>query len=948
MSTSVFSRTPTVTAFDSRGLILRDIAYHRAPDALDVTHERITRHRYDALGYLTHSADPRLHETGLANFMYHNDLAGSVLRAQSTDAGNTITLNDAARRSVMIITNLRTAEDGMEAKDQAVTRIYTYEDASLPGRPLAITEQAGEIVRVTERFVYAGNTDAEKASNLAGACVSHYDTCGLMQTDSISLTGGPLSVTRRFLKDAQDPEVAADWLGEDAFTWNQLLVAQSEGYTTLTTADATGAVLTSTDAKGNVQRVAYDLAGLMSGNWLTLDGGQEKVIVKSRTYSATGQKLREVHGNSVVTTYTYEPRTQRLSGLRTERPAGHAFGPKLLQDLHHEYDPVGNVLNVRNDAEQDLFWRNQKVSPQTTYVYDSLYQLVCATGREMSDAGRQGSGLPASTTFLPVVGTSYTNYTRTYRYDNAGNLTQVRHGAPATNNRYTIDITVSDKSNRGVLSTLAENPAQVDTLFRAGGQQAQLLPGQHLVWTMRNELLKVSPVQRDNAASDEESYRYDADSQRVLKVHVQKTKANTRTQWTRYLPGLELCATESGATETESLQVIKVGVAGQARVRVLHWDMGRPDDIRNDQVRYSLDNLLGNNGLELDDDGKVICREEYYPYGGTAILATRSASEVKYKTIRYCYKERDATGLYYYGYRYYQPWAGRWLSTDPAGPVDGMNTFSYVSNNPASSVDRDGRMLKRITSFRFGEAASPVIASFEQHYRSPMEGQYRSRDEIQLEQDRKTLELLNSRDNRIESQILTEYIEGGNNTYKTINDHMRGIESSNRAERKSHALSAAVESLKDYPGVAFRALHVPENVYGAKIKKNDVIFDAGFMSASAVAHNAINWLETWASDFAHGNPQKVMLIFDETVPKKMAAGGMLPDHLLIPPKTYVKVKEIHKITTSGLYPELTAVRLKHAENHTRHTIKNIFSGDVSLSAIDGSWLAKVRERMQRR
>nr|WP_254867002.1 RHS repeat-associated core domain-containing protein [Salmonella enterica] len=29
--------------------------------------------------------------------------------------------------------------------------------------------------------------------------------------------------------------------------------------------------------------------------------------------------------------------------------------------------------------------------------------------------------------------------------------------------------------------------------------------------------------------------------------------------------------------------------------------------------------------------------------------------------------------MYYYGYRYYQPWAGRWTSADPAGAVDGLN-----------------------------------------------------------------------------------------------------------------------------------------------------------------------------------------------------------------------------------------------------------------------------------
>ncbi|VFS15006.1 RHS repeat-associated core domain [Enterobacter cancerogenus] len=115
---------------------------------------------------------------------------------------------------------------------------------------------------------------------------------------------------------------------------------------------------------------------------------------------------------------------------------------------------------------------------------------------------------------------------------------------------------------------------------------------------------------------------------------------------------------QSGNTETESLEVISVGEAGRAQVRVLHWANGKPDGIDNDQVRYSYDNLTGSSGLELDGNGKVISTEEYYPYGGTAVWTARSAVEAGYKTVRYSGKERDATGLYCYGYRYYQPWAG--------------------------------------------------------------------------------------------------------------------------------------------------------------------------------------------------------------------------------------------------------------------------------------------------
>lgn len=682
-------KTPSVTVLDNRSLTVRDIAYCRHPGSPDVTSERITRHQYDARGFLTQSADPRLHDAGLVNFTYLTDLAGSVLRTVSVDAGTTVALNDAAGRPFMALSNISTTDDGKEDRSQAVTRTWQYEDAELPGRPVSVTEQTtGDAARITERFVYAGSRDAEKARNLAGQCVSHYDTAGLTQSDSVALTGVPLSVTRRLLKDADNPDTVADWQGADAPAWNDRLTAET--FTTRTTANATGAVLTTTDAKGNVQRVAYDVAGLLSGSWLTLKNGREQGIVKSLTYSAAGQKLREVHGNGVVTTYEYEPETQRLTGIKTARPDGHASGTKVLQDLRYEYDPVGNVLKITNDAEETRFWRNQKVMPEKAYVYDSLYQLVSATGREMANAGQQGSHLASAAVPLPTDSSAFTNYTRTYSYDSAGNLTQVRHSAPATDNSYTTNITVSDKSNRGVLRTLTEKPSDVDALFTAGGQQTQLLPGQPLIWTARNALLRVTPVVRDGGADDSESYRYGAGSQRILKVSIQQTKTRRQTQRVLYLPGLELRTSKADSTETQSLQVITAGEAGRAQVRVLHWERGKPADIGNDQTRYSYDNLTGSSQLELDGEGNIISLEEYYPYGGTAVWTARNQTEVDHKTIRYSGKERDATGLYYYGYRYYQPWAGRWLSSDPAGTVDGLNLFRMCRNNPVTFKDNDG------------------------------------------------------------------------------------------------------------------------------------------------------------------------------------------------------------------------------------------------------------------
>ncbi|MEM8025432.1 RHS repeat domain-containing protein [Morganella morganii] len=660
-------KTPSVTVLSNRRQAVRNIGYHRHPDTPDKTDERITRHQFDARGFLQQSADPRMQASGLSNFRYITSLSGQVLRTESADAGTSLTLNDAAGRPATSISQIRT-DNGQDVRSRAVTQTFRYEGADSAGRPLSIAEQtAGQKVQVTERFVYAGNSEAEKAKNLAGVCTHHYDPAGLMQTESIALTGVPLSVTRQLLKDADNPDTRVNW--PEA---NPDSALSAEKYTTQTIADATGAVLNTTDAAGHQQRVTYDIAGLLSTSRVTVKGGAEKIIIKSVEYSAAGQKLREEHGNGVVTTYTYEPQTQRLIAVKTEHPAR----KNVFQDLRYEYDPVGNVLCVTNDAEETRFWHNQKVVPENRYTYDTLYQLVSATGREMANAGQQSGSLPDISPFDKA---SYTNYTRNYIYDRAGNMTQIRHSAPVTGNNYTTDITVSQRSNRAVPKTMADTPEKAEALFTPGGQQTQLQPGQTLSWTARGELQQVTQVVRNGAAGDRESYRYDAGSQRILKTAVQKAGNSTQTQQVIYLPGLEL---RSGK---ENYQVICAGVAGRAQVRLLHWPDGKKD-----HQRFSYDNLIGSSGLETDGDGKLLSQEEYYPFGGTAVLVADADSGIDYKTHRYSGKERDATGLYYYGYRYYQPWAGRWLSSDPAGTVDGLNLFRMVRNNPVRYRDSDG------------------------------------------------------------------------------------------------------------------------------------------------------------------------------------------------------------------------------------------------------------------
>ena len=66
-------------------------------------------------------------------------------------------------------------------------------------------------------------------------------------------------------------------------------------------------------------------------------------------------------------------------------------GTRILQDLHNTYDPVGNITRQLDDAQKTIFYGGQKVNAQSNYLYDSLYRLIEAEGREHT--GQAGTNL---------------------------------------------------------------------------------------------------------------------------------------------------------------------------------------------------------------------------------------------------------------------------------------------------------------------------------------------------------------------------------------------------------------------------------------------------------------------------------------------------------------------------------------------------------------------------
>nr|WKF56137.1 hypothetical protein HUO10_000585 [Paraburkholderia busanensis] len=613
------------------------------------------------------------------NASTQSSLSGMSLRSDGVDAGWSVELHDV---------------EGRVFWSQDSRGTVTRTEFDVLGRPVAVYEQleaADE--RVAERLIY-GDSDISVSAgpeddNLRGELVRHYDAAGMIAWPGFTLLGAPTGSAQQLLPDA---EGQSDWQGDDEGAWQASLA--KEIYTSATQYDALGAPLVETDARGNQKRFEHDIAGAVCQCYVKLAGSDvEHMLLSSVSYSAAGQMLQETAGNGVMTQYVYESQTQRLVGVTTTRPASDARETQL-QNLSYQYDPVGNILSISNSAQEIRYFRNQAVAAENTYSYDALYQLLSATGRENISAVRQGPALPE-----PAIDTANVrNYTRNYTYDRGGNLYQIVHSAD--NNAYTNTLFVDAGSNRALAQDENGSITQsnIGTYFDARGNVRQMQPGKPLNWNGRNQLQSVVLLDRGGTAdaNDRDVYQYRG-STRVRKQTRTATNVSGniwQVDEVIYLPGLELRTTsidENGSVSTsESLQVVTTQIVGRPQVRVLHWEAGQPSDIPNDQIRYSFDNQIGSVMLELDAEANIITQEEYYPYGGTAVLSASSKNEVKYKVIRYSGKEMDGTGLYYYGIRYYSAWTCRWLNPDPAGMRDGSNLYRMAANNPVKYLDPAG------------------------------------------------------------------------------------------------------------------------------------------------------------------------------------------------------------------------------------------------------------------
>ena len=637
------------------------------------------------------------------------DIAGNLLFQHSMDAGDRWILNDAAGKPMF-------AWDFNQRQDTSNTfidenRLYStiYDELHRPVKQrLRINEENEQLI---EQFIYGEKLNNAVQLNLHGQLYQHYDQSGLITHHSYDFKGNLLKVQKQLTSEYKAPVI--DWQ-ENSPTAE----LEEETFAQITEYDALNRISRLFNwHQETVGRVAvyephYNQRGLLESEDLVVKANKTDsdtgytiedirnvtTPISGITYDAKGQREKVKYGNGTITRYQYDPETYRLVKLQTTRTNSAIEFPEMnnllrdnniLQNLSYTYDPVGNITEINDDAFKPTFYNNQKVKPESKYVYDALYRLIEASGRENRNntAPRQFDPPPIG---LTVNSDAIMGYGEYYSYDPVGNIIKMRHSAKGgswtrryeyyeSNNRLKRTWEGSDNWE----DTNAEN--KITYQYDSHGNMLNLTdtdPKYYMHWDYRDMISSI-----DLGGGGFVFYNYDSEKQRTRKV-IEDLKGNKQSERI-YLGGVEIYKRYDIIEEIESIHLMDGDHQFLLVEDVLE---SKSDEIdKGILYRYQYSNHLGSAVLELNKNAIIISYEEYHPYGTTAFHAKNAGIKAAAKRYRYTGKERDEeSGLYYHGARYYAPWLGGWISCDPKGIQTGIGLYTFVSNNPINRLDFTG------------------------------------------------------------------------------------------------------------------------------------------------------------------------------------------------------------------------------------------------------------------
>ena len=503
---------------------------------------------------------------------------------------------------------------------------------------------------------------------------------------------------------------------------------------------ATGELEQITDANGNVYSFAYDGLGRRTlehdtdrGAWHVSYDASGNAIARrdanqnvTRTeYDALNRPVRIVTQGDKITTYAYDSgangigrpasvTTPDMTRLYHYDARGRTVAQTLSIDGHRwdsafAYDdtdritavtyPDGEVVRTHYDARGFV----HQVTGDADYVTATAYsdqgkptQLSYGNGTHLAYTYYDGAAVD------PLSGSAHSYRLRTanvsggsvtlsleYQYDKVGNIRAlIDHADDQTSQQFTYDSAHRLISASGLYGSRSYQYDAVGNMMSFDDRRYDYGTG--------NRLLNDGLWDYEYDANGNVTTRHQADLVQTLDYdslnRMVRFRGDTVESYT-YGDG-ETRIKKTAADEVTyyiSTDYEEVWTNGQRTEVVKHYRSGDQKVATRDAdgLKYIYPDHLGSSSRMADANGDQVKALWYMPFGGTA----RELGDAKAR-YRYTGKEKDGSGLYYYGARYYDDALARFTAADSILPnaydPQQLNRYAYVRNNPVKLVDPDG------------------------------------------------------------------------------------------------------------------------------------------------------------------------------------------------------------------------------------------------------------------
>jgi len=691
-----------------------------------------TRYAYDALGHLRSSVDAIGQETD-----YSFDAQGQLQQVTQPDGaqhqyawdgeGNLIEYLDPLGQATTWNFN-DAAAPLLRLDAQGHTLRYEYNTA---GQLLALTNENGEVTRYDYDVLGRLTDEVGFDGRHQRYC---YNPVGDL-THVVERGGsdfGPGKVTR-FERDVLGRMTAKHHVGESP----EFAASSQFSY------DALGR-LTSADNAWSKVKFSYDALGQLLTETQILGGaiGDKKFEFKHQ-YDALGNRTqttlpngRELNHLFYGTGHLHQINLDGQLVSDFEHDAIYREVRRSQGQLHSEfaYDRAGR-LNAQRVLLGSPSWSGStQLSNLTSPVFSSL-----ANVRGLREAEGQLKGV----------------IERHYQYDPSGQLVQsldrhrglTRYGYDAAgrvkrsqigllNNWGAVGGVRADAPGNGAGHAMAanehfhwdpaSNPLPDESAVAAGrvvsGNRLHVWQDARYVYDMHGNLVERLQGKRSSPAQIRTQFAWDAAHQLVRADVTRGPDETASTQIFGYMYdalGRRIAKTDAFGTTHFAWDGDRMALEQRGGDETIHLYLPESfvplAQIVNGTLHHLHTDHLGTPLEASNDAGEITWRVTYRTWGN---IVTEESTEFQQR-LRFQGQYFDTeTGLHYNRHRYYDPYMGRFLSSDPVGLRGGINTFQYAAN-PIGWIDPKGLCAAILTKALARQGISsgdPLPKSFKEKW----------------------------------------------------------------------------------------------------------------------------------------------------------------------------------------------------------------------------------------